>query len=89
MRVAIDFDMVIFDKQKGILHKEAITFINACKEQGDEITIFTSRSDDQYSTVKALLSECNYDRLICGKPQYDIFIDDKAVKFNGWDKEYL
>lgn len=64
--------------------------INKWHDKGYEITIFTARQDTEYSTLKALLDYVGikFDRLICGKPSYDLLIDDNAVRFEGWDKDY-
>lgn len=64
----------------------AVDAINKLSED-NEITIFTNRPDYQYPDVEAMLLawEINYDRIICGKPSYDLFIDDKAQKFESWE----
>lgn len=91
MRVAIDFDGVIFDKSKGCDIPGAVRAIRTIYDQGHEVTVFTNRPDYDYSSVKGLLESYGvpYHRLICGKPSYDVFIDDRSMRFEGWDKEYL
>ena len=88
-RICIDFDQTIFDRRTGEMSGAGI--INEWFLDGNEITIFTSRADTDYSTIKKLLDDAKikYTRIICGKPMYDILIDDKAVKFEGWGKKYL
>ena len=57
----------------------------------NEITIFTNRPDYMYADVEAMLISwgIEYDRIICGKPSYDLFIDDKATQFKGWQEVYI
>jgi hypothetical protein len=90
MRIAIDFDETVFDRRLAQVIPGAVFRINEWSKQGHEITIFTNRPDYEYSTVQAILDAAliDYDRLICGKPSYDVFIDDKARQFKGWDQEY-
>lgn len=86
MRVAIDFDGVIFDKRSASLipgAKEALTDI---KKAGNEILIFTSRPDYDRGVIQAILEahEVPFDQIQGGKPFYDMFIDDLAVRFTSW-----
>jgi hypothetical protein len=66
----------------------AIDSINQMSDDGHEVTIFTNRPDYMYPDVEAMLKAwgIKYHRIICGKPSYDIFIDDKALKFTGWNQ---
>lgn len=91
MRISVDFDGVIFDKREGTVIDGAAAALRSMKIEGHEITVFTNRPDYDYSSVKAILDGKNipYHRIICGKPSYDLFIDDSAVKFTGWGKEYV
>lgn len=91
MRIAIDFDGVIFDKPSGKVIDGAKEKIAKWVQQGHEVSIFTNRPDYDYSTIKAVMDSNGipFHRLICGKPSYDLFIDDRAVQFEGWEKEYL
>jgi len=90
-RIAVDFDGVIFDKAKGTLMPGCVRALRKMAEGKNEITVFTNRPDYDYSTVKAILDAnyIPYDRIICGKPSYDLFIDDRVARFEGWDKDYL
>ena len=89
MRVAIDFDGVIFNKTTSRIIDGCVKKIRDLHDD-HEITIFTNRPDYDYSTVKQILDSnfIPFDRLICGKPSYDLFIDDRAAKFIGWEHEY-
>lgn len=85
MRIAIDFDDTIFDKKERAPMKGAVKYINELYKQ-NEITIYTNRPDYQYPDVEAMLKAwgIKYHRIICGKPSYDLLIDDRAKEFKGW-----
>ena len=89
MLIAIDFDDTIFNVNEQEIILQAIEVINEWYDKGNEITIFTNRPDWEYSFVKEKLdlAGINYHRIICGKPSYNIFIDNRALKFYGdWNK---
>lgn len=84
-RICIDFDDTIFNRETGTVFDGAKNRINSWYEN-NHITIFTNRPDYEYRTVAALLEAwgIQYHRIICGKPSYDMFIDDKAITFESW-----
>jgi len=63
---------------------ERINYVNELKNQGHYITIWTARGSksgvDHMDLTKNQLDEwgVNYDNLVIGKPDYDIYIDDKS-----------
>jgi quercetin dioxygenase-like cupin family protein len=63
---------------------ERIKNVNSLKEDGNNITIWTARGsnsgiDYEELTKKQLaLWNVEYDKLLLGKPPYDIYIDDKS-----------
>lgn len=63
---------------------ERIEYVNNLKKEGNHITIWTARgakSGINYSELtKQQLTNWNvqYDELLMGKPDYDIYIDDKS-----------
>jgi len=63
---------------------ERINYVNELKNQGNHITIWTARGSksgiDHTDLTKQQLDEwgVKYDNLIVGKPNYDIYIDDKS-----------
>ena len=90
-----------YKKSKPI--KRNIKTINLLYENGFRIIIFTARymgrnknnvqkaNDQGYvSTTKQLKSwGVKYDKLIMGKPSYDIIIDDKAFNYSeDWINKY-
>ena len=81
-----DKDKLDYSKAKPYLNR--ITRINYLFEQGNEIVYWTARGT---KTGKQWFKEtleqlnnwgCKYHELRLGKPNYDIFIDDKA--FNSY-----
>lgn len=65
--------------------------VNELFKQGHTIILWTSRGWEQYNVTKHWLDAhgFKYHQLFMGKPIASIFIDDRAVKFEGWDKDYL
>jgi mannose-6-phosphate isomerase-like protein (cupin superfamily) len=63
---------------------ERIEYVNNLKEQGNIITIWTARGSvskiDYTELTKEQLKLWNvqYDKLLLGKPHYDIYLDDKS-----------
>ena len=68
--------------------KEAV---NKMYEDGHTIVFWTARGWEQYKITEHWLKEngFKYHQILMGKPQSTIFIDDRARKFEGWDKNYL
>lgn len=69
---------------------ERINYVNKLKNEGHEITIWTARGsssgiDYTELTIKQL-SDWNilYDNLLMGKPNYDIYIDDKSFNVDSY-----
>lgn len=85
MIVAVDFDGVIFDKRKGEMLPGAVEGMKKLSK-GNELYIFTSRPDYERGVIKSILDshDVPYERIQCGKPQYDTLIDDHAQEFLGW-----
>lgn len=69
---------------------ERIIHLNLLKEQGNHITIWTARGsksgvDYKGLTVKQLNEwNVNYDELLMGKPDYDIYLDDKSFNIDSY-----
>ena len=73
------------DYMKAKPYEARIKMINELRRSGKYIKLFTSRGitsgiDWKDLTISQLSSwGLEYDELICGKPHYDLFIDDKSV----------
>ena len=82
--------------EKAIPFHKSITKINELFDDGNYIIIFTSRfttkykndtkkiNTDGYNFTKKQLDDwgLKYNELILGKPEYDIFVDDKAYNYS-------
>jgi mannose-6-phosphate isomerase-like protein (cupin superfamily) len=89
MKYFIDLDNTLCftdksDYNNSLPIHERIRYVNEIKSQGNEITIWTARGansgiDHRELTLKQL-NEWNvkYDHLLMGKPNYDVYIDDKS-----------
>ena len=71
-----------------------IKFVNEIYEKGNKIKFFTARGSgtgiDWHEITKSQLKkwDVKYHELIMGKPEGDIFIDDKAFNSESWDWKY-
>lgn len=64
--------------------------INSIRALGVRVVIFTSRKSSGRDATIAQLRRfgINYDDIIFDKPQFDVFLDNKAMKFQGtWDAD--
>jgi mannose-6-phosphate isomerase-like protein (cupin superfamily) len=67
---------------------ERINYVNKLKEEGNHITIWTARGGrshiDHSELTETQLKEwnVNYDELLCDKPDYDIYLDDKSFNID-------
>lgn len=94
MKIIVDLDGVIcteektFERSLAIPIPGAIESINQLKQNGHDIVIYTARSWSEETMTKAWLDfyDVNYDTLILGKPTCDFYIDDRAIRFNNWDR---
>lgn len=89
MKYFIDLDNTLCisknsDYENSVPIKERIRYINELKKQGHEITIWTARGSnsgiDHRELTEKQLNDWNicYDNLLMGKPNYDVYIDDKS-----------
>jgi len=78
------------DYKNSIPIKERIDYVNKLKLDGNTITIWTARGSKSGIDYKELtvnqLSDWNviYDNLLLGKPDYDIYIDDKSFNVDSY-----
>lgn len=81
------------DYSDAVPYKEVIKKINQLYHDGHKIIFFTSRGYksgiDWFAFTKKQIDNwgVNYHELITGKPQFDILVDDKAIKNTEWYKE--
>jgi mannose-6-phosphate isomerase-like protein (cupin superfamily) len=97
MNIFIDLDNTLcstnnsdYENSKPII--ERINKVNKLKEEGNYITIWTARGSksglDHTELTKKQLNEwnINFDKLILGKPSYDLYIDDKSINVDDYWK---
>jgi uncharacterized HAD superfamily protein len=95
--IAIDLDGTLcseektFEKALAKPIKGAVETLKNYSASGHTIIIWTARGWEQFRMTKHWLdqNEIPYDQIIMGKPIVDIFIDDRAHRFAGWEKDYL
>lgn len=80
--------------------ENAVKSIQNYKENGHYIILYTSRGMKTYNNSIGRITAINgpiliewlkkhnipYDEIIFGKPLADIYIDDKAITFENWEK---
>lgn len=94
MRIAVvDMDGVIceeratFERSLAAPMPGARAGMQALRDLGYWVIIHTARGWAELTMTMTWLRdhEIVYDQLILGKPQADLVIDDRAVKFSSWD----
>ena len=91
-KVIIDLDGTIcqelptFEKSLAKPKKGAKKFINSLFRK-NFIIIYTARGWSEYKVTKKWLKtfKIKHHLLMCGKPIYDIWIDDRCIKFESWE----
>jgi hydroxymethylpyrimidine pyrophosphatase-like HAD family hydrolase len=92
MDICFDIDGVLCFEGPTFKHSlatplpDAIRTLEALRLAGHRIILFTSRSWSEYELTEKWLREHNfhYHVLICGKPVYDMIVDDRAIAFTSW-----
>ena len=97
MNIFVDLDNTLcettdsdYSNSKPI--NERIDKVNKLKDCGNKITIWTARGQisgiDYTELTKKQLTEWDirYDKLLMGKPSYDLYIDDKSFNVNKYWK---
>lgn len=93
MQIIIDLDGTICTEEKTYsraLAKPidgAVNHINKLYDAGNIIIIYSARTWMEYEMTTDWLNKNNvkYHQLVLGKPIGDVWIDDRAINFNGWD----
>ena len=90
--IMVDLDGVICSEERTFERplakpiegaKEAL---QALHEAGNTIVVYTARGWAEYRVAKQWLDDHGmaYDALHMGKPIGDVWIDDRAIRFNNW-----
>jgi len=86
-KIVFDIDGTICDERPAqermfaIPKNEAIKILNQLYDSGNFIILYTARGWDQYKITEHWLkeNEVKYNVLMCGKPIYDFWIDDRSI----------
>lgn len=78
----------VFEKSMAKPSYDVIKSINALHDNGRFIIIYTARGWPEYAMTERWLKDQNikYDLLMCGKPVYDVWVDDRAININDYLK---
>jgi uncharacterized HAD superfamily protein len=97
MVIMIDIDGTVceelspFDRPLAQPLKGALKAVNRLVKDGHTVVFWTARGWDQYRATKAWLDDhgFKYAQLLMGKPIANLIIDDRACRFEGWERDYL
>jgi uncharacterized HAD superfamily protein len=93
MQIIIDLDGTICTEEKTFSRSlakpidGAIENINKLYNDGNTILIYSARTWMEFEMTTEWLKNhgVKYHQLILGKPIGDVWIDDRAIKFDNWD----
>jgi ribonucleotide monophosphatase NagD (HAD superfamily) len=97
MTYCFDIDGTICSNTDGEYEKaqpyaEAIRAVNALYQEGNTIYFYTARGSttgiDWRATTEKQLAQwgVTYHRLFFGKPNADVYVDDKGINLDDWMK---
>lgn len=92
MMIIVDLDGVIcteektFERSLAKPQEGALEGMRQLRAQGHTVIVHTARSWAEYRMTEDWLRKNNieFDALQMGKPIYDVWVDDRAVRFEGW-----
>ena len=69
----------------------AVSAVNRLTDGGHVVVLWTGRGWDEYIATKTWLDDhgFRYAQILMGKPIANLIIDDRARRFEGWDKDYV
>lgn len=94
MQIIIDMDGTICTEEKTYSralakpHEGAVESINKLYEEGHTLIIYSARSWMEYEMTVDWLQKhgVKYHQLVMGKPIGDVWIDDRAIRYTGWNE---
>ena len=94
MQIIIDIDGTICTEERTYSRSmakpltNAVNSVNNLYDRGHTVILYSARAWVEYEMTIDWLKKngFKYHQLILGKPIGDIWIDDRAITFNGWDK---
>ena len=92
MQIIIDIDGTICAEEKEFRRALAVPIkgakeaVNSLKKNGHTIIFYSARIWAEYEMTIDWLNKHGFlfDQLILGKPQGDVWIDDRAIRFSSW-----
>ena len=86
-KIVFDIDGTIcnesptFEKSFALPKEEMIKLVNECYDKDIFVILYTARSWAEYKMTEKWLQEnkVKYNLLMCGKPNYDLWIDDRCL----------
>ncbi len=93
MQLIIDMDGTICTEERQFSRsmakplEGAVESINKLYDEGNTIIIYSARTWMEYEMTMDWLTKygVKFHQLILGKPIGDVWIDDRAITYNGWD----
>jgi hypothetical protein len=93
MQIIIDLDGTICTEEKMFSRslakpiKKSIESVNSLFKAGHTIIIYSARNWIEYEMTLnwLLIHKVKFHQLIMGKPQGDVWIDDRAIAFDNWE----
>lgn len=97
MQIIIDLDGTICTEEKMFSRSlakpidKAIESVNKLFDSGHIIIIYTARMWIEYEMTHHWLTSngVKFHQLVMGKPQGDVWIDDRAIQFQSWDSTLI
>jgi hydroxymethylpyrimidine pyrophosphatase-like HAD family hydrolase len=95
MKICLDLDGTLLEEKPTFQRSlakplpGAVESVNKLYNDGHQITIFSARSWSELEMTEATLNQYGfkYHYLLLGKVGYDVFVDDRAIRFKGdWKK---
>ena len=92
MRLIIDLDGTLCTEEKTFSRslaeplEGAVDAMRILKERGATLIIYSARTWAEYEMTVAWLAKHDipYDQLVLGKPIGDYWIDNRSIRFTGW-----
>lgn len=94
MQLIIDLDGTICTEEKMFSRslakpiKGAVESVNKLYDDGNIIIIYSARLWIEYEMTHhwLIINGVKFHQLVLGKPQGDFWIDDRALRFENWEK---